>query len=1216
MIETKGHELKNITGDLAVSGNVEVGRDVDIHGKARVAGSLKVEGFLDALHIKGSEKGLFNSVEDLKKEYPNPRKGWFAIVLDAEDKEKGILYIAENGQWVATADEAKQYQFIMDSINVYASKGELVDARTDIESKALKANTVIATPTDSVVEIKGQTISGAAEMDVCIPSATETEAGVMSAEDKKTLTKNVTWDNENSRSNMNDFTTAGVYNITGQHTRTDDNLPIINTGGGHTFHARLTVLDSSISGTGNTDDKCITQILSFNNRLGQGEVYIRTGKGDSLDNLTWEKWSTLQRNVNVERVSSLDDFIDNGIYSGVLLSTGEMFILVVINNYALVGQGALKSISQFKYSVTVTGEALFAKRVKVADWDDWEILNLKEITSMIDDAVNDVLVNVNDRIKDAVKDIIEGVDPEKIDSIKDIAAWIEAHGGDVTAIYNAINANTTKITAEINRAKGEEQKLNTAIAEEAARAKNKENDLAAAINTGLNDLGTEFTEADNLIKGNAMQYNTLGVNVYADKAEIYGRSIDGNPKTVDIPAATPTKAGVMTANDKVALDNVDKKINQAVADIVDSAPESFDTLKEVATWIEDDKTGAAAMAQAISDNTKTINEEKERSLTADTELINAINKEAERVDNKMAQAKTELVNGDVIVGQSREVYSRTGKSDNATFLKRTTAGGTSIGGGVATLKQVGGNIVKNIAGVIENTIEVNASLVPIGDNFFKYTKKAVAQTYLMHHIDGFINGHQYYISYYNYCNTSTRAIVSLAYGWSDSRVIYLNSTGVDTWGHVSKIATFAKGDLAVNATTTWWPLGTGTGAVDDYCIFSKPIYIDLTEMFGAGNEPTKEECDKLFGTMDALPMGLTVANPTSFKSVGYNQANPANILVGKGIAAGAIVDKADSNIAVIECLPCKIGVGENNGYCIHGDFAEGEEVVYLSPLNPVTTDGELYMHQLTRNDDKGTYVPQIKGYMLVEVPRVTNLCVHFLWSEDWDRHDYEPYHESVVALPNIPEMSEWGLAGLCSNVGANAVYDTIDLENSRYTRRIGSLKIKELRWGTGIATANGVSYRYYYTPDKIMQINAKCLLEGYVKVKQEALSVKELENMTFMAYDTGRIYLRNDNCSTINDFLASEGEKRVFYELITPEEYPIVVTDKNYISSDYGTEEFDAKIPLNANNLYYQRSLVGETRNFLDRLMAGLGTDDVTAIADRIVTALSPAAVNNDMIEE
>lgn len=935
---------------------------------------------------------------------------------------------------------------------------------------------------------------------------------------------------------LNAYTEAGVYAI---NTKSASNLPIDNQGA---ISACLTVLV-----TDNDGNKVVTQVLNLNNNAGgEGNVYIR-----SQQKSEWKPWGKLQTNVEVGVISDaqLDDLRDNGMYSGVLSSTYETFVLVVINNYAIatqVGYGGY--ISQLKYSVNLQGEVMVHTRMSDAygNWSGWIGLDEKSL-----------------------------------------------------------------VEAESNRAKGEEQKLNTAIAEEAARAKNRENDLAAAINTGLNDLGTEFTEADNTIKGNAMQYNTLGVNTYADKAEIYGRSIDGNPKTVDIPAATPTKAGVMSAADKVALDNVDKKINQAVADIVDSAPESFDTLKEVATWIQDDKTGAAAMAQAISNNTKTINEEKERSLTADAELINAINKEAERVDNEMAQAKTMLVNGDVIVGQSREVYSRTGKPDSATFLKRTTAGGTSIGGGVATLKQIGGNIVKNLVEgrLLEGSYTAALSTITVSDGVAMLVSdgRATYGGYEARVQQGVV-GHIYYAAAQYYRIDGSHIELSYQKGYDPLARPWEKGT----WLNVSLRDAYVEGrpfGLSLRVYST----AVGVSAT---MFFTRPLLIDLTEMFGAGNEPTKEECDKMFGTMDALPQGLTIAKPTSFKSVGYNQANPANILVGKGIENGTIIDKADSNIAVIECLPCKIGVGENNGYCIHGDFAEGEEKVYLSPLNPMNTEGELYMHQLTRNDDKGTYVPQIKGYMLVEVPDVTNLCVHFLWSEDWDRHDYEPYHESVVALPDIPEMSEWGLAGLCSSVGAKAVYDTIDLENSRYTRRIGSLKIKELSLETGIATANGVSYRYFFTPNKMMQTNAKCLLEGYVKVKQEALAVKELENMTFMAYDTGRIYLRNDNCSTINDFLASEGEKRVFYELITPEEYPIVVTDKNYISSDYGTEEFDAKIPLNANNLYYQRSLVGETRNFLDRLMAGLGTDDVTAIADRIITAISPAVVNNDIIEE
>lgn len=46
--------------------------------------------------------------------------------------------------------------------------------------------------------------------------------------------------------------------------------------------------------------------------------------------------------------------------------------------------------------------------------------------------------------------------------------------------------------------------------------------------------------------------------------------------------------------------SVKKAVDDAIASIVDSAPEAFDTLKEVADWIADDESGAAAMAAAIA----------------------------------------------------------------------------------------------------------------------------------------------------------------------------------------------------------------------------------------------------------------------------------------------------------------------------------------------------------------------------------------------------------------------------------------------------------------------------------------------------------------------------------------------------------------------------------------------------------------------------------------
>jgi hypothetical protein len=204
-------------------------------------------------------------------------------------------------------------------------------------------------------------------------------------------------------------------------------------------------------------------------------------------------------------------------------------------------------------------------------------------------------------------------------------------------------------------------------------------------------------------------------------------------------------------------------------------------------------------------------------------------------------------------------------------------------------------------------------------------------------------------------------------------------------------------------------------------------------MFGAGNEPDQATCDRLFGTMDALPQGLTIAKPNTFTSTGFNQFNPDNVLEGKAIVDNAIVS-GDKKIAVIPCLPCKVGVGENNGYCIHGEF--GDDIkVYLTPLNPMEVEGELYMHELTKDATTDTYVPQIKGYMLVEVPTTANLCAHFLWSEDkCERDSYEPYFESKIELPVIPQMSEWGLAGIQSS--GTLACDEIDFERGVYVQRV------------------------------------------------------------------------------------------------------------------------------------------------------------------------------------
>ena len=206
----------------------------------------------------------------------------------------------------------------------------------------------------------------------------------------------VEWDRN---ADINTYVTAGIFNITGERLSAADGLPIENSAPGHTIHARLTVLDSSITGSGDNDDKCITQILALSNRTGgDGDVYIRTGR-ESMKNMLaggsgWEPWGKLQQNVQVGQVTSLDGFTGNGMYSGVYTdgTLFETFVMVVINNYAVAGAtGNVRCISQFKYALNVNSNFSYKTRTgrggSTVEWGSWVDLGAATTTDIQDNSI-------------------------------------------------------------------------------------------------------------------------------------------------------------------------------------------------------------------------------------------------------------------------------------------------------------------------------------------------------------------------------------------------------------------------------------------------------------------------------------------------------------------------------------------------------------------------------------------------------------------------------------------------------------------------------------------------------------------------------------------------------------------------------------------------------------------------------------------------------------
>ena len=556
-------------------------------------------------------------------------------------------------------------------------------------------------------------------------------------------------------------------------------------------------------------------------------------------------------------------------------------------------------------------------------------------------------------------EIIAGGDL-KAEIVEDIEGLSGAITSEETRAKGAEQALELSINSEIVRAKAVEQELMGSIDEEARRAKEQEQALQFSINAEITRAKAKEQALDTKVSKNAEDISSIRDYSYSTRDNLDAEIARAKAVEQELTNEVNANADKIAAEEKRAL----------AAELV--LQEEIDG-------------NFANLSDSIQDITDDIRTEESRAKA-----------EEQRINNNLAEQKDAIESGSIIAGQAREIYSRNGKTITDSFLVRTTAGSGTVGDGVATLKSIGGNIVKNLVdGTFASgwdkeydvSVTFDKGVATVTGNTATY--RGITYPFTI------IEGHYYYIL----CTINKNA---------ESVLIQIGTTTNNSARHYADNFQWGMFSCILQGEASYGRVKMSCPTVGSTFYATKPVLIDLTETFSAGKEPTKEECDKLFGTMDALPQGLSIANPSEFKAVGYNQFNPDSMHNGK---------------AVIPCLPCKVGTGENNGYCIHGEYSNIK--VYFTPIHPAN-GGEEYMHELAINETTQTYVPQGKGYLIVEADSYANMCVHFLWSEDRDKHDYEPYHESVVKLPTIPEMSTYGIAGMSSS--GTPVYDEIDLE--------------------------------------------------------------------------------------------------------------------------------------------------------------------------------------------
>ena len=127
----------------------------------------------------------------------------------------------------------------------------------------------------------------------------------------------------------------------------------------------------------------------------------------------------------------------------------------------------------------------------------------------------------------------------------------------------------------------------------------------------------------------------IGKDIKALKGRVLALEGNTGSGTVDETAVTNKVTEQITALKGELPTLVTPTINAEIAKVVDGAPDAFNTLKEIADYIEQDKTGASAMAESINkrlriDEQQTLTEQEQSNVLGalgltDTDFVSVYN---------------------------------------------------------------------------------------------------------------------------------------------------------------------------------------------------------------------------------------------------------------------------------------------------------------------------------------------------------------------------------------------------------------------------------------------------------------------------------------------------------------------------------------------------------------------------------------------------------------
>lgn len=517
-------------------------------------------------------------------------------------------------------------------------------------------------------------------------------------------------------------------------------------------------------------------------------------------------------------------------------------------------------------------------------------------------------------------------------------------------------------------------------------------------------------------------------------------------------------------------------------------------------------------------------------------------------------------------------------SKDATFTYRTAGGTEDIASGLATIHSIKGNTVVwnqkvsngNFADGTTNWTTSYVTDVQVNNNIIsmKATSSTIAIVGIRQY-QALTKNHKYFINFNwkvdkgdeSSSQTKIKIIPNL-YANSEHNISNLASKTINynTWDCNKVIYDYGLDNYTyqLRLFLSYGSSSTTGIKVDDIIYFKNIFIIDLTLMFGAGNEPlTVEEFEEWLtnnvGYQDYYEYSeptMLSADANSLETVGFNQWDGTYSRDNSWYNGNTDTVGADSNYAISNF----ISVFPNTEYFIKGTQGANVGMAFFDKDKVNLKQSVTYNNRTSFTFTTPTNAAYLKFSYAKSAANQTNL--NLSWS-GIRNGEYEEYWKRTYPI-NVKQLTSNGTVIFPNGMNrVGNVYDEIVSVDgvTKAIKRIGSVDLGTMSWILNTTHTENTFMIEKSITDKKLGIKNLICSKYPVTTKANWASLQDKEICGYVSQ--AKAVVRDSAYTDAATFKAAMDGVMLYYELTTPIEYEIDNFEMPlaYKVDDFGTEE-------------------------------------------------------------